>query len=106
MFNVTGHGIIKEITTDRDITKLLQYFKNSDASSEDFGPLSDKVRFYKNDTKGEVTMCEKVQRLIDESNEEIRIKYEKELAKEKAEIARLKAELAAIKNNNPDSKTT
>ena len=51
-------------------------------------------------------MCEKVQRLIDESNEEIRIKYEKELAKEKAEIARLKAELAAIKNNNPDSKTT
>ena len=51
-------------------------------------------------------MCEKVQRLIDESNEEIRIKYEKALKKEraehekdKAEIARLKAELAAAKKS-------
>jgi hypothetical protein len=84
----------------------LQYFKNSDASSEDFGPLSDKVRFYKNNEKGGITMCEKVQRLIDESNEEIRIKYEKALKKEraehekdKAEIARLKAELAAAKKS-------
>ena len=74
--------------------------KNSDASSEDFGPLSDKVRFYKNNEKGGVTMCEKVQRLIDESNEELRKKYEKivdENKKQAIEIARLKAELAAAK---------
>ena len=93
-----GHGII--ITTDRDITKLLQYFKNSDASRDDFGPLSDKVRFYKNNEKGGVSMCEKVQRLIDESNEELRKKYEKivnENKKQAIEIARLKAELAAAK---------
>jgi len=91
-----------KITTDRDITKLLQYFKNSDASSEDFGPLSDKVRFYKNNEKGGITMCEKVQRLIDESNEELRKKYEKvidENKKQATEIARLKAELAAAKNH-------
>ncbi|MBR3534532.1 MAG: hypothetical protein IKN85_01760, partial [Oscillospiraceae bacterium] len=72
------------------------------------GPLSDKVRFYKNNEKGGVTMCEKVQRLIDESNEEIRIKYEKALKKERAEheaeIARLKAELAAVKNSKPAPK--
>ena len=53
-------------------------------------------------------MCEKVQRLIDESNEEIRIKYEKALKKERAEheaeIARLKAELAAVKNSKPAPK--
>ena len=97
-----------KITTDRDITKLLQYFKNSDASREDFGPLSDKVRFYKNNEKGGVTMCEKVQRLIDESNEELRKKYAKELEKrdrviekEKAEIARLKAQIAAIVTDHP-----
>ena len=102
-----------KITTDRDITKLLQYFKNSDASSEDFGPLSDKVRFYKNNEKGGITMCEKVQRLIDESNEELRIKYAKELEKkdralekekdinlaQAAEISRLKAQIAAMQGN-------
>ena len=58
-------------------------------------------------------MCEKVQRLIDESNEEIRIKYEKALEKEKlekrklddinlaqaAEISRLKAQIAAMQGN-------
>ena len=51
-------------------------------------------------------MCEKVQRLIDESNEELRKKYAKELEKrdrviekEKAEIARLKAQIAAIQGN-------
>ena len=47
-------------------------------------------------------MCEKVQRLIDESNEELRKKYEKvrdENKKQATEIARLKAELAAAKNH-------
>ena len=51
-------------------------------------------------------MCEKVQRLIDESNEELRIKYAKEiekrdraLEKDKAEIARLKAQIAAMQGS-------
>ena len=35
-----------------------------------FGPLSDKVRFFKKDKKGGMVMCDKVQRLIDESNAE------------------------------------
>ena len=72
------------------------------------------------DTKGEVTMCEKVQRLIDESNEELRIKYAKELEKkdraleikakalekekdinlaQATEISRLKAQIAAMQGS-------
>ena len=59
-----------EVTNDRDITNLLKYFRNSDADSTQFGPLSDKVRFFKKDEKGGMVMCDKVQRLIDESNAE------------------------------------
>ena len=59
-----------EVTNNRDITSLLKYFKNSDADSTQFGPLSDKVRFFKKDKKGGMVMCDKVQRLIDESNAE------------------------------------
>ncbi len=64
-------------------------------------------------TKGDDTMCEKVQRLIDESNEELRIKYAKELEKrdkalerekdinfaQAAEISRLKAQIAAMQRS-------
>ena len=65
-------------------------------------------------------MCEKVQRLIDESNEELRIKYAKEIEKrdraleikdkalerekdlnfaQAAEISRLKAQIAAMQGS-------
>ena len=58
------------VENTREITSLLQYFTDSDPDSDDFGPLSDKVRFYKKDSKGETVMCDKVQRLIDEASEE------------------------------------
>lgn len=98
------------IVNERDITSLLQYFNNSDPDSYEFGPLSDKVRFYKKDMKGETVMCDKVQRLIDEANEEKdriieeqrkalerqKSEYEKSTLAQAAEIARLKAQLAAL----------
>ena len=80
-----------EITNDREITKLLQYFRNSDADSTQFGPLSDKVRFFKKDKKGGMVMCDKVQRLIDESNAEkdrIIAEQQKALELQKAEQQR------------------
>ena len=58
------------VTTEREITKLMEYFRNTDENTEDFGPLSEKVRYYKKDQKGKMIMCDKVQRLIDEASEE------------------------------------
>ena len=58
------------VTTEREITKLMEYFRNTDENSKDFGPLSKKVRYYKKDQKGKKIMCDKVQRLIDEASEE------------------------------------
>ena len=48
----------------------MEYFRNTDENTEDFGPLSEKVRYYKKDQKGKMIMCDKVQRLIDEASEE------------------------------------
>ena len=48
----------------------MEYFRNTDENTEDFGPLSEKVRYYKKDQKGKKIMCDKVQRLIDEASEE------------------------------------
>ena len=48
----------------------MEYFRNTDENSKDFGPLSEKVRYYKKDQKGKKIMCDKVQRLIDEASEE------------------------------------
>ena len=81
-------------------------------NSKDFGPLSEKVRYYKKDQKGKMIMCDKVQRLIDEASEEkdrkiAKVTMErnravaerKRMAAEKkrmaAEIKYLKAQLAA-----------
>ena len=86
-----------KVVNNREVSELLQYFKNTDADSDKFGALSDKVRFYKNDKKGGRIMCDKVQRLIDESNEERdRIIEEQRIALEnaKAEVEELKARLS------------
>ena len=89
-----------------------------------FGPLSDKVRFFKKDKKGGMVMCDKVQRLIDESNAEKdriiaeqqkalelqkaeqqkeletqKAKYDKINIAQMAEINRLKAQIAALQGN-------
>ena len=66
----------------------MEYFRNTDENTEDFGPLSEKVRYYKKDQKGKMIMCDKVQRLIDEASEE----KDKEIAKMAAEKRRMTAE--------------
>ena len=93
----------------------MEYFRNTDENSKDFGPLSEKVRYYKKDQKGKKIMCDKVQRLIDEASEEKDRKIAKMVAEKKrmaaernravaekkrmaAEIKRLKAQLAAQQN--------
>ncbi|MCI6581362.1 MAG: hypothetical protein MSH15_05195, partial [Oscillospiraceae bacterium] len=66
----------------------MEYFRNTDENTEDFGPLSEKVRYYKKDQKGKMIMCDKVQRLIDEASEE----KDKVIAKMAAEKRRMAAE--------------
>ena len=85
------------VTTEREITKLMEYFRNTDENTEDFGPLSEKVRYYKKDQKGKMIMCDKVQRLIDEASEE----KDRKIAKVTMERNRAVAErkrMAAEKN--------
>lgn len=94
-----------EVENERSITSLLQYLNNTQAESEEFGALSDRVRFLKSEREGEKEMCDKVQRLIDGANEEkdriIRAQkkaLEKQKAeREKAESERNKAEMRANK---------
>lgn len=84
------------VVNSRKITRLLQYFKNTDATSTEFGYLSDTVRFYKNDQKGDNIMCEKIQKLIDEANEE----KDRLISEKDAEIMRLKKQIEEMNKNN------
>lgn len=96
-----------KVVNNSELSDLLQYFRNTDAESEKFGALSDKVRFYKKNEKGGVVMCDKIQRLIDESNaekdriiEEQRVALERQRAeaeKQRAENERQRAEIAMLK---------
>ena len=92
------------VTTEREITKLMEYFRNTDENTEDFGPLSEKVRYYKKDQKGKMIMCDKVQRLIDEASEEkdrkiakVTMEKNRAVAEKKRAVAERKR-MAAEKN--------
>ena len=68
LFYGPDHGIIKkEYQLTHSVT--LDVIAENE-NSKDFGPLSEKVRYYKKDQKGKMIMCDKVQRLIDEASEE------------------------------------
>ena len=77
---------------------------HTDENSKDFGPLSEKVRYYKKDQKGKMIMCDKVQRLIDEASEEkdrkiakVTMEKNRAVAEKKRAVAERKR-MAAEKN--------
>lgn len=68
---IDGHGVESDngvheiylntaVKTDKPITRLMEYFKNTDADRADFGPLSDKVRNIKHTNQGVNSMSEAV----------------------------------------------
>ena len=51
---------------DTEISKLLQYFKRTNAGNEDFGALSNTVNYYKDTEEGVSHMCDEVKKYGDE----------------------------------------
>ena len=92
------------VTTEREITKLMEYFRNTDENTEDFGPLSEKVRYYKKDQKGKMIMCDKVQRLIDEASEEKDRKIAKVTMEKNRAVAEKKRAVAERKRMAAEKK--
>ncbi len=62
------------VKDDTELSKLMQYFKKSDAGITDFGALSQKVNYYKIRNEGVDSMCKAVEN------------YANELAKERAKV--------------------
>lgn len=86
-----------KIINDREITKLLQYFKNTDAANEEFGALSERIRTIKNSQNGGNTyMSEQLRILIEgacEERDKIINDQAKKLENQKLELQNQKAEL-------------
>ncbi len=54
------------VKEDNDISALLQYFENSSPEIEEYGKLSERVKFYKETQEGVSNMCEAVREYCDE----------------------------------------
>ena len=103
-----------KIINERGITRLLQYFKDTDAANDEFGALSERIRFIKDNSKGGNTYmseqlriliegaCEAKDKIISEQAKELNNKdtviqnKDIELQTKDAEIAALKAQIAAM----------
>lgn len=85
------------VKNDREITDLLQYFKNTDAANDSFGDLSDRVRKIKNDKEGGNTyMSEQLRILIEgacEEKDKIIARQQDELQNKDEELQNKNAEL-------------
>ncbi len=78
-----------KIKDDTRISELLQYFKNSSVDVEKFGPLSERVKYYKQTQEGVVHMCEAVKNYGNE-REEIGKEIGKEIGEAKNLIQNVK----------------
>ncbi|MBR6599292.1 MAG: PD-(D/E)XK nuclease family transposase, partial [Oscillospiraceae bacterium] len=100
---IDGHGVESDngvheiylntaVKTDKPITRLMEYFKNTDADRADFGPLSDKVRNIKNTNQGVNSMSEAVlemaERYAQKKLEEQKKENQKQLEEQKKENQR------------------
>ena len=97
---IDGHGVESDngvheiylntaVKTDKPITRLMEYFKNTDADRADFGPLSDKVRNIKHTNQGVNSMSEAVlemaERYAQKKLEEQKKENQKQLEEQKKE---------------------
>jgi len=97
---IDGHGVESDngvheiylntaVKTDKPITRLMEYFKNTDADRADFGPLSDKVRNIKHTNQGVNSMSEAVlemaERYAQKKVEEQKKENQKQLEEQKKE---------------------